>query len=258
MHYYKRNIGDYAKKAGRLTMLQHGAYTLLIDSCYDREMFPTLEQALEWTWASTEHEVEAVKFVLNRFFVLEESGCYVQNRIQDDLSNYHKNSDINKRIAIDRETKRRENRTNREQHVDEAPPNQEPLTINQEPRTNDIHVKNGKPFVYLKRVSCPVEELLNVYHEECKSLPKVIMLNDTRRKHLVSRWRDVDAEDNLSSKEEGIEIFRDIFRQVQKSDFLCGRTQNRNGRVWKASFDWIMLPTNFLKVVEGQYDNGRG
>jgi len=50
MHYYKRNLGDYAKKAGRLTMLQHGAYTLLIDSCYDREVFPTLEQALEWTW----------------------------------------------------------------------------------------------------------------------------------------------------------------------------------------------------------------
>ena len=71
MHYYKRNIGDYAKKAARLTMLQHGAYTLLIDSCYDREVFPTLEQALEWTWASTEAEVDAVKFVLNRFFSLD-------------------------------------------------------------------------------------------------------------------------------------------------------------------------------------------
>jgi uncharacterized protein YdaU (DUF1376 family) len=46
MHYYKRNLGDYAKKTGRLTMLQHGAYTLLIDSCYDREKFPTLEQAI--------------------------------------------------------------------------------------------------------------------------------------------------------------------------------------------------------------------
>jgi hypothetical protein len=83
------------------------------------------------------------------------------------------------------------------------------------------------------------------------------MLNDTRRKHLVSRWRDVDAEDDLKSKEEGIEIFRQIFRQVQKSDFLSGRTQNRNGRAWKASFDWLMMPTNFLKVAEGQYDNGR-
>lgn len=134
MHYYKRNLGDYAKKAGRLTMLQHGAYTLLIDSCYDRELFPTLEQALEWTWASTEAEVEAVKFVLSRFFVLDKEGCYVQDRILEELLHYHKNADTNKRIADEREAKRREKRTNRVQSVDEAPPNQEPLTINHKPK----------------------------------------------------------------------------------------------------------------------------
>jgi len=133
MHYYKRNLGDYAKKAGRLTMLQHGAYTLLIDSCYDREVFPKLEQALEWTWASTEAEVDAVKFVLSRYFVLDKDGCYVQDRILQELLQYHKNADINKRIADEREAKRRAKHTNRAQVVDEAPPNQEPLTINHKP-----------------------------------------------------------------------------------------------------------------------------
>lgn len=135
MHYYKRNIGDYSKKAGRLTMLQHGAYTLLLDSCYDRERFPTLDEAIEWTWASTESEVEAVKFVLSRFFKLDGDGQYVQDRILDELLNYHKNADTNKRIALEREAKRKGKRTNRAQSVNEAPPNQEPLTINQEPTT---------------------------------------------------------------------------------------------------------------------------
>ena len=133
MHYYKRNLGDYAKKAGRLTMLQHGAYTLLIDSCYDREEFPTLEQALEWTWASTEAEVEAVKFVLNRFFMIHDDGRYVQDRILTELLNYQKNADTNKRIADEREAKRRGNNTNRVQVVDESTPNQEPLTTNHKP-----------------------------------------------------------------------------------------------------------------------------
>ena len=135
MHYYKRNLGDYAKKCGRLTMLQHGSYTLLIDACYDRETFPTLEQALEWTWASTEAEVEAVKFVLSRFFKLDKDGCYVQDRILEELLHYHKNADTNKRIAEEREAKRREKRTNREPSVDEAPPNHKPLTINHKPIT---------------------------------------------------------------------------------------------------------------------------
>jgi uncharacterized protein YdaU (DUF1376 family) len=133
MHYYKRNLGDYAKKCGRLTMLQHGAYTLLIDSCYDREKFPTLDEAIEWTWASTEAEVEAVKFVLSRFFKLGDDGKYVQDRILQELLEYHKKADTNKRIAIERETNRKLKDTNREPDVNEPPPNHKPLTINQEP-----------------------------------------------------------------------------------------------------------------------------
>ena len=133
MHYYKRNLGDYAKKTGRLTMLQHGAYTLLIDSCYDREKFPTLEQAIEWTWASTEAEIEAVKFVLSRFFTLGQDGEYVQERILAELLDYHSKADKNKTIAIEREAKRRENRTNRAQAVDESPPNHKPITNNHKP-----------------------------------------------------------------------------------------------------------------------------
>jgi len=49
MNYFKFHIGDYAKKCGRLSMLEHGAYTQLIQACYDRERFPTLDalRALE-------------------------------------------------------------------------------------------------------------------------------------------------------------------------------------------------------------------
>ena len=140
MHYFKKNIGDYAKKTGRLSMLQHGAYTLLIDSCYDRERFPTLDDAIEWTWASSKEEIEAVEFVLRRFFVLED-GVYVQSRIREEIAEYHAKSTTNKRIADEREAKRKAKDTTgtRNVHesspsVNEAPPNQEPITINQEPK----------------------------------------------------------------------------------------------------------------------------
>ena len=100
MHYYKRNIGDYAKKAGRLSMVEHGAYTLLMDAIYDRETFPTLEEALDWVWARDEAEVAAVKFVLSKFFELREDGRYVQNRIQEELDSYKSKAETNARIAI--------------------------------------------------------------------------------------------------------------------------------------------------------------
>lgn len=99
MHYYKRNIGDYAKKAGRLTMLQHGAFTLLLDACYDRERFPTKEEALEWTWACTEEETQSVLFVLSRFFE-KIDGVFIQSRVAEELAIYQEKAETNKRNGM--------------------------------------------------------------------------------------------------------------------------------------------------------------
>ena len=68
-------------------MLEHGAYTLLIDSCYDREQFPTEEEAIDWCWARTTEEVEAVKFVLTKFFTLKDD-VYMQKHIQEVVDKY--------------------------------------------------------------------------------------------------------------------------------------------------------------------------
>ena len=162
MHYYKKNIGDYFKKAGRLSMLQHGAYTLLIDSCYDRERFPTHEEAIDWTWASSKEEVEAVEFVLRKFFVLTD-GLYVQGRIETELQTYKIGEIVNRLIAISREARKKkqaelaaacDSLRDEIKHdplskthaawtdvleallkTHEPPPNQELRTKNQEPRT---------------------------------------------------------------------------------------------------------------------------
>jgi uncharacterized protein YdaU (DUF1376 family) len=158
MHYYKRNLGDYAKKAGRLSMLEHGSYTLLIDACYDREQFPTLDEAIDWCWARTEAEIEAVKFVLSKFFTLD-GGVYVQKRIQEELAEYHAKAEKNKEIATERENKRKEKaRTVHEPlpQEHEAPPNHKPLTNNQEPITNDKHTEQ-KPCV-----SNPVDQSFEI------------------------------------------------------------------------------------------------
>ena len=116
MHYFKRNIGDYHKKAGRLSMLEHGAYTLLLDACYDRERFPTMEEAIDWCWARSPEEISAVTFVLSKFFELV-GGRYVQARIQDEVNSYHamalKNREIAEKREADKRTKRAGDSTKR-------------------------------------------------------------------------------------------------------------------------------------------------
>ena len=145
MHYYKRNIGDYAKKAGRLSMLEHGAYTLLMDAIYDRETFPTLEEALDWAWARDDAEVAAIKFVLSKFFTLD-GDRYVQKRIQDELDSYKAKAETNARIAKDREAKRKsKHEPSRNVHEaceekHEPSPNHKPLTNNHKPLTSNQYI----------------------------------------------------------------------------------------------------------------------
>jgi uncharacterized protein YdaU (DUF1376 family) len=139
MHYFKRNIGEYHKKAGKLNMLQHGAYTLLMDACYDREKFPTLDEAIDWCWASSSDEIAAVEFVLRKFFTLID-GVYVQNRISEEIEQYHDKALINKEIALNREQAKRDRKA-RTVHESittehEAAPKQETITIKQETINN--------------------------------------------------------------------------------------------------------------------------
>jgi hypothetical protein len=215
-------------------------YRDLLDDIEWHELDPQASKVLVMLWliaSEDEGNIPALKQLAFRLRLSEKETevCIIK------LSHWLEQDDIN---AIST------------RYQDDAPETETETELEKEKET-ELFVETDKSVVNPKRISCPTEELLNLYHEECKSLPRVLMLNDTRKKHLVSRWRDVDSEDNLQTKEEGLTIFRQIFQQVHKSDFLSGRTQNRNGRVWKASFDWLMMPTNFLKVVEGQYDNGR-
>jgi hypothetical protein len=102
-----------------------------------------------------------------------------------------------------------------------------------------------------RQIPCPYERLLEAFHDECPTLPRVMKLNDARKTHLAKRWREVDADSKFESVDDGVAIFRGIFKRVHASDFLSGRSKD-----WKATFDWITeSSTKFLKVCEGHYDN---
>lgn len=54
-------------------------------------------------------------------------------------------------------------------------------------------------------------------------------------------------------KENGIDAVLEGIARVSESDFLCGG--NKSG--WQATFDWFIAPSNFQKVLEGNYANKR-
>jgi hypothetical protein len=106
--------------------------------------------------------------------------------------------------------------------------------------------------------ACPHDEIVKAYAEQLPGLPQVAIVSDVRKGHMAARWKAVCA-DQKFDQAAGVEWFRDFFALVAKSAFLTGSGKpNRDtGRVWAADFDWLMNPQNFVKVVEGRYQDRR-
>lgn len=96
------------------------------------------------------------------------------------------------------------------------------------------------------RTSCPHWRIIELYHKICPMLSKVIYWNQQRQSYLRQRWREDVQRQNL-------EWWEGFFKKVAESDFLCGRSTCD----FTATLEWLIRPRNFVKVLEGNYDNKR-
>ena len=78
MNYYRRYSGDYLRDTARLSMLEHGAYSLLLDYYYSEEQpLPSdLNEIYVMVRAMTPADRKAVEKVLAKYFFLEDDGYH--------------------------------------------------------------------------------------------------------------------------------------------------------------------------------------
>jgi hypothetical protein len=91
-------------------------------------------------------------------------------------------------------------------------------------------------------VSIDFEKLICWFNETTKGVFGDIRspLSDKRKKMLRARI-----------SEHGKESFMEVVNNAIRSDFMRGQ----NGRGWTANFDWLIKPTNYEKVLSGNYKN---
>lgn len=75
-------------------------------------------------------------------------------------------------------------------------------------------------------------------------VPKLISMNQSRRDKVKA-----------IVKEYGKDAIMQVFDKICKSDFLMGRNRRPNDD-WKCNFDFIFSKSGFIKILEGNYDNG--
>ena len=99
------------------------------------------------------------------------------------------------------------------------------------------------------KIIYPYSDIADLWNEICGGvLPRVKALNDNRRQKIKCRLHE------FGEQEEWLTRTRELFERVIASNFLRG--ENSHG--WTATFDWLFEnPKNWVKVVEGNYDNDR-
>lgn len=127
----------------------------------------------------------------------------------------------------------------------ETPRKQQGNKVNKDKKENNIGDSDeslvcGTSQLHAEHID--YSELVKFFNEETKGVFGTVRtpLSDSRKGMI-----------NARIKSYGKKTFADMIHRAYQSDFLKG--QNKKG--WTASFDWLIKPTNFEKVISGNYDN---
>ena len=110
-----------------------------------------------------------------------------------------------------------------------------------------VSVSNGKPIDEanqppLENENINYQKLIEWFNDKTKGIFGEVKypISKIRKSHIKARIR-----------EHGKQSFAEMVQIAVNSDFLKGQNQ----RGFKATFDWLIKPTNFEKVLSGNYVN---
>ena len=115
-------------------------------------------------------------------------------------------------------------------------PSKEGLSISENPKVDPAKRCAKIDFSAIK-------EYWNTKHDQSGSvMRRLTLMSDQRKCNVRSRIREYGGD---------VQMVYKAIDKAMASDFMNGK----NGKGWVASFDWMMCPSNFPKVLEGNYDN---
>ena len=107
-------------------------------------------------------------------------------------------------------------------------------------KVTDQVVNSTQPTPVRKKEKA--QEIVDLYHEYCPSLPRVKVLSDKRIKHINTRLKDYSKQ-----------TLAEAFKIAEASDFLTARDGRSN--TFTCNIDWLINENNLAKVLEGNYNN---
>jgi uncharacterized protein YdaU (DUF1376 family) len=266
--YYRFFPGDYLRDTADLSLVEHGAYRVLLDVYYSDGRLPAEQGRLyRICRATTDDEKAAVDLVVDRFFYAD--GDRLFNRRAD-------REIAARRDFIGEQTRKAKKgaearwKTRRDALTmpagmpgampGECPgqcpdvwPEDAPASASAlEPKDQKLSSESDDPESPTGRTTkrsdngkATPDEIIaffDLWNTEAVHLPKARELNESRRRKIRARRR-----------ERSLVQWREVFRRMNQSAFLRGEVGNGT---FRADLDWIIANQgNAVKVSEGRYDD---
>ena len=245
MHYYQHHIGDFIKATARLTDTQSMAYLRLLWMYYDSEkpLKPDIKVLAFQIGASAEE----TELLLESFFWLAENGWH-HTRCDQEIAEYRSFLDKKSNAGKASAERRKNIRSTGVEQVLDSSATGEQLTTNQLTNNQSKVAKATPDLGKPKSVpSAPIQEIVELYNTILPELPQTVVVNDSRKRAIAARWREVVTADKLD-RQGGLDFFKWYFEMVKTSKFLTGKSKD-----WKADMDFLFNPSKFPRVIEGTY-----
>jgi len=98
------------------------------------------------------------------------------------------------------------------------------------------------------------------------TVPVIVPSSKTDYKPIIESWNQIIELAHIDCiehkrlehvktriEEKGFDRFLQMIENVKVSPFLLGKIKDKDGKAFKATFDWCILPNNFQKILDGNY-----
>lgn len=116
-----------------------------------------------------------------------------------------------------------------------------------EPSSEPSPLVGAEQPTKISKPKCPTQAIVDLFNATIPEFPRVMLLTRDRVSKITARWNESDVHQDLS-------FWAEYFALVRSSEFLMGRVSASGGNPFRCNFDWLIAPSNFVKVVEGNYN----
>lgn len=129
------------------------------------------------------------------------------------------------------------------------------------PETEKRRDKEEKSTSAGKLPTCPIEEIVSLYHEVLPELPGVRVMDKAREKALRDFWVWIlstarpDGTPRATNADEAMTWIREYMGRARDNDFIMGRGQRSpEHQNWRCSIEYLLSSRGLKKVIEETRD----